>query len=164
LVSGTGVGSRGGTSSSGTSLAAALLLTSAPIARSRNDTAGALDARDDRFRGAVCASSRIPRSSAGVVERRAPSGAALPGRPRLMNADSFSERDVFVCSPLSRFINGVKLPRFLLLAALRPQNQTRATMTRTPNTPATAPPIVPTSVFFALCISPGTCVPSAEPE
>jgi hypothetical protein len=148
--SGTGVGNRGGTSSTISSFAA-LLLANAPIARSRKDTAGALDARDDRVRGISCVSSRIPRSSAGVFERRAPSATALPPRPRFTNADNFSESDVFVRNPLSRFINGVKLPRFRFRAALRPQNQTRATIMITPKTPATAPPTVPPSIFFPSC-------------
>jgi hypothetical protein len=136
--------------------------------------------------------SRIPRSSAGVVDRW--TGAAALSPPNnpftlknevtfslidllspatgvtavfpldslavLIKAVTFSLMDGFAPAFLS---NGVSLPLFLLFARF-PQKTTKNAIRATPNTAAIAPPMAPTSTFFACpgWVSPGTCVlPSA---
>lgn len=119
-----------------------------PSARSRNAVTGTLD---DRLRFELLllyeldASSRSPRSKAGVVARAVE---ILSPDPRLVNTPAnFSDIEVFA---VLRFINGAPLPRFLLLRARRVQKKINAAITAKLITPATAPTTVPASTFL-LC-------------
>lgn len=126
---------------------------SIPSARSLNAVTGTLD---DRFRLVLLllyvldASSRSPRSNAGVVARPFD---ILSSDPRLANTPAnFSDIEVFA---VSRAINGAPLFRFLLRAR-RVQKKINAAITAKLMTPATAPTTVPASTFLL-------CWPSAAP-